>query len=308
MAHYLVTGGAGFIGTNLCEELVRQGHDVLAVDNLSAGENNVEHLKETGVKLVVADIADYAKILPHFKDIDTVFHLAAMNRAPRSIEDPVTAHNTNITGTMNVLEAMRKHEVPKIVFSSSSSVYAGRAGLLKEDDQLAPPHPYGVGKLAGEHYIRVYGELYGLKYVTLRFFSVYGPRQLGTIDHAGVVPKFIHQAREKLPITIYGDGSQLRNFTYVGDVVRCCLLANERDEALGHIINIANPNEISIIDLAHHVKQITKEEIKLEFKPMPKGDPLRNAADVTKAERVLDYYPKIDFQKACPTTRLRRHR
>lgn len=302
MAKYLVTGGAGFIGSNLCEELRRKGHSVIALDNLSVSDVNVPWLQKIGVEFIQADITDYASIELHFRNVDVVFHLAAMNRAQRSIEQPVAAHHVNITGTLHVLEAMRKHNVPKIVFASSSSVYAGRKGLLSEEDNLAPPHPYGVGKLAGEHYIRVYAELFGIRYVTLRFFSVYGPHQLGTIEKAGVVAKFIHQARTGAPMVIYGSGEQLRNFTYVGDVVRCCVLAAGSAEAEGQIINVANSTEVSVRELAEIVQRVIKTKAAIEHSPPLAGDPLRNAADVSKAQKILKYAAQITFEKGIEET------
>lgn len=302
MAKYIVTGGAGFIGTNLCETLIKGGHSVIAIDNLSASDVNVPYLKTLGVKLVVADVADYKAIEPHFEGVDIVFHLAAMNRAQRSIDNPVDAHHANITGSLHVLEAMRAHKVKRIVFASSSSVYAGRAGLLKEDDALSPPHPYGVGKLAAEHYMRIYSELFGIEYVTLRFFSVYGPRQLGEIDKAGVVAKFIHLNRNGKPLLIYGDGSQLRNFTYVGDVVRCCILAAFEPNATNQIINIANPNEISVADLAKIVFEVTGNNSGVLSEPPLRGDPSRNAADISKAIKLLKYGPQIPFSEGVKRT------
>jgi len=298
----LVTGGAGFIGTNLCEALVKAGHEVIALDNLSVSDSNVPFLKEIGVRFVKADITDYAAIEPYFSGVKLVFHLAAMNRAPRSIEDPLGAHHANITGTVHILEAMRKHKVAKIIFASSSSVYAGRAGLLKEDDQLAPPHPYGVGKLAGEHYVRVYNELFGVKHVTLRFFSVYGPRQLATIEHAAVIPKFIHNARQQKPLPVYGDGSALRNYTYVADVVRCCVLAAETEAAEGHVINIANPEEVTVKALAQFVKDVTGSNSEVQFLPPRPGDPPRNAPDVSAAQQLLDYYPRVSYEEGIRRT------
>ncbi len=297
MAKCIVTGGAGFIGSNLCEELIKKGHEVTAIDNLSVSDINVARLKQIGVELAVADIADYDSIEYLFKGADFVFHLAAMNRAQRSIEEPVKAHHANITGALHVLEAMRKHGVKKIIFSSSSSVYAGRSGLLREEDPLSPPHPYGVGKLACEHYIRIYQELYGIKGVILRFFSVYGPRQLGTIDKAGVVAKFIHKARNNKPLTIYGGGEQKRNFTYVGDVIRCLIIAGNNERAEGEIINIANPDEITINKLAQQVIALTGTKSIIEHYPPLPGDPDRNAADVKKAQQILNYYPKVSFEE-----------
>ena len=296
MARYLVTGAAGFIGTNLCETLCHEGHDVIAFDNLSVSDANLPILERIGAHFIKGDISDHATVMRVFRDVDCVIHLAAMNRAQRSIDDPITAHEWNITGTLNILEAMRVNKIPKIVFTSSSSVYAGRGGVLREDDPLAPPHPYGVGKLAAEHYVRVYSELFGIRYVTLRFFSVYGPYQLGTIDKAGVVAKYIHNARTTTPLPVYGDGTQLRNFTYVGDVVRSVLLAAESTTAEGHIINIANPNEISVKELAQITIDATRTAATIIHEPPLKGDPQRNAADVTKAKQILLYVPAISFE------------
>lgn len=298
----LVTGGAGFIGTNLCEALRKEGHEVLALDNFSVSDANMPKLEGAGAKCVKADIADYDAILPHFKGIDAVFHLAAMNRAQRSIDNPRAANAANVDGTLNVLEAMRVHAVPKIIFISSSSVYAGREGALREDGQLAPPHPYGVGKLAGEHYVRIYGELFGIKWVTLRLFSVYGPYQLGNIDKAGAVAKFVHLAHEGKPLPIYGTGDALRNFTYVGDVVRALCLALEKDAALGNIINVANPVEIRVSDLADIVLKESRSSAGVVHEPALKGDPERNFPDTSKAKALLGYEPEISVAEGVRRT------
>ncbi len=292
----LVTGGAGFIGTNLCEALKAAGHAVVALDNLSVSDSNLGTLEKAGVEFVKADIAEYDSIVPHFAGIDVVYHLAAMNRAQRSIENPRAANASNVDGTLNVLEAMRANNVPRIIFISSSSVYAGREGSLKEDGPLSPPHPYGVGKLAGEHYVRIYGELFGIKWTTLRLFSVYGPYQLGNIDKAGAVAKFIDFAHTEKALPIYGDGSALRNFTFVSDVVRCCMLALEKEAALGHIINVANPTEISVRSLAETVIKESGSSVGIVNEPALKGDPARNFPDTSKAEQLLDYKPEVSVE------------
>lgn len=298
----LVTGGAGFIGTNLCEALAAAGHTVIALDNLSVSADNVPILEKAGVRFVKADIAEYEAILPHFAGVDVVYHLAAMNRAQRSIEKPLAANASNVTGTINVLEAMRMSAIKKVIFVSSSSVYTGREGALKEDGPLAPPHPYGVGKLAGEHYVRIYGELFGIKWTTLRLFSVYGPYQLGGIDKAGAVAKFIHFAHTGKPLPIYGDGSALRNFTYVGDVVRCCMLALEKDSAVGEVINVANPNEITVKGLAETVLKATGSDVGLSHEPALKGDPPRNMPDTSKAKQLLGYEPEVSVDDGVTRT------
>ena len=299
----LVTGGAGFIGTNLCEALIAKGDSVLVIDNLSVSEANVAHLLELGVDLHKVDIINYTDILPFFKNIDLVIHLAAMNRAQRSIDDPLLANKVNIEGTLNCLEASRQNGVKKFINVSSSSVYANRKGdLLKEDMPLAPLHPYGVGKLAGEQYTRVYQELYGLKTLSLRFFSVYGPRQLGSIDKAGVVAKFIHAAFSNIPLEIYGDGKQLRNFSYVADVVECIQKAIQFEGEPGEIINVANSKEVNINYLAELVKKVSQKEVEIIHLNPLKGDPLRNPADTSKCEHVLGYKAKIDFEEGIEKT------
>jgi UDP-glucose 4-epimerase len=221
-----------------------------------------------------------------------------MNRAQRSIEQPLEANDSNITGTLNCLEAARQNRVKRFVNISSSSVYANqRDVLLEEDMPLAPPHPYGVGKLAGEHYTRIYHEIYGLDTVSLRFFSVYGPRQLGSIDKAGVVAKFIHHAMTGVPIEIYGDGKQLRNFSYVDDVVECVVRASQVSEAIGEVINIASPNEVDVNSLAELVGSVTNKEIEIIHRDALIGDPTRNPANIEKCQSVLGYVPDSSFEK-----------
>ena len=294
---YLITGGAGFIGSNLAESLIGDGNEVVVVDNLSVSDVNVPFLKECGAEVRVADIADYEAIAEYFSGVDVVVHLAAMNRAQRSIEQPLAANDVNITGTLNCLEASRRHGVKRFVNISSSSVYASqRDVLLQEDMPLAPPHPYGVGKLAGEHYTRIYQELYGLETVSLRFFSVYGPRQLGAIDKAGVVAKFIHHAMTDQPLEIYGDGTQLRNFSYVTDVVECVRRAATIEAAAGEVINIANAREVDVNYLASVVKEVTGKNLEIVHTEPLQGDPVRNSADVTKCQTLLGFTPQKSFE------------
>lgn len=300
---YLVTGGAGFIGTNLCERLVADDHKVRVIDNLSVSDVNVSFLESIGVELCVADIINYDEIESCFEGADVVVHLAAMNRAQRSIENPIEANEVNITGTLNCLEAARKHDIKRFVNVSSSSVYANqRDVLLEEDMPLAPPHPYGIGKLAGEHYARVYHELYNLSTVSLRFFSVYGPRQLGSIDKAGVVAKFIHNAASNIPLEIYGDGSQLRNFSFVEDVVECVVRASERSEVIGEVINVASPQEVSVNELAETVVKTLGAEVVVAHVDALRGDPSRNPADVSKCEEMLGFVPDTSFEDGVQKT------
>jgi UDP-glucose 4-epimerase len=299
----LVTGGAGFIGSTLVNELVNADHQVRVIDDLSVNERNVASLKSIGVDLHKANVGDFNQIKDLFQGVDVVFHLAAMNRAQRSIEDPIGANQVNINGTLHCLEASRQAGVKKFVNISSSSVYAGqRDQALQEDMPLAPPHPYGVGKLAGEHYARVYHKIYSLPVVTLRYFSVFGPRQLGFINRAGVVAKFIHHALRGQPLQVYGNGSQARNFSYVLDVVRKTILASEVEEAVGHTINIASEREISVNYLVEVIKRLCKSDSEIVFSPLPPGDPPRNPANVSKAKKLLNYEPQFTFEEGIAQT------
>ncbi|MEW6104045.1 MAG: NAD-dependent epimerase/dehydratase family protein [bacterium] len=299
----LVTGGAGFIGSHLVEGLVSSGCDVIVIDNLSVSDCNISILKNLGASINICNIANFDEIKGLFKGVDKVFHLAAMNRAQRSIENPLLANEYNITGTLNVLEASKRAGVSMFINVSSSSVYAGvRDRLLSEDMPLLPPHPYGVGKLAGEHYARIYYELYGMQYVTLRYFSVYGPRQLGDIDKAGVIAKFIHSAFSNKPLTIYGNGEQKRNFTYVSDVCSLTIKAGETKEAIGKVINLANPNEVSVNYLADVIKKILGRNLKVEYLPPISGDPKRNPADISRLKEIFGFSPKVDFREGIEKT------
>ncbi len=299
----LVTGGAGFIGSHLVERLVELGHSVVVIDNLSVSDCNIPILKNLGVSCNICDISKFDEIRRLFKGIDIVFHLAAMNRAQRSIENPLLANEHNITGTLNVLEASKLFGVSRVINISSSSVYAAvRDKLLSEDMPLSPPHPYGVGKLAGEHYAKIYYELYGLAFTTLRYFSVYGPRQLGDIDKAGVIAKFIHCAFSNKPLTVYGDGKQKRNFTYVSDVVDLTIKAAETDNAIGKTINLANPHEVSINYLVGVIKKILDHDVNIEYLPPIVGDPERNPANISLLKEIFGISLKIDFEEGIKKT------
>jgi len=286
----VVTGGAGFIGSTLVEELLSLGAKVKIIDNLSAGDKNVSFLTEKGAELFKQDICDYNSLLSLFQDTDYVFHLAAMNRAQRSIDNPIMSNDVNVNGTLNCLQLSHINNIKKFIFISSSSVYKGVENKsLKEDMKLEPLHPYGVGKLASEHYCRIYNDLFGLNTIILRYFSVYGPRQRGDIDHAGVIAKFFLQAKENLDITIYGDGMQKRNFSMVLDVVKGTLLGAVNQKAIGEIINIAANKEITIKEIAEEIKKITKSSSNIIYLDALKGDPKRNKADTRKATKLLDF-------------------
>ena len=299
----LVTGGAGFIGTNLCEHLVSLGLKVVALDNLSVSDTNVSFLEDLGVDVVVKDIVDFESIEKLFIGIDVVVHLAAMNRAQRSIENPLESNRINVEGTINCLEASKRACVKRFINISSSSVYAQKRDILLEETMsVSPPHPYGVGKLAGEFYSKIYHDLYNLETVTLRFFSVYGPKQLGSIDKAGVVAKFIHHAMQGIPLEIYGSGVQKRNFSYVGDVVEYVMRAIEVDGAVGEVINIANPTEVSVNELVEVVAEVTGKPLTTVNVDSLKGDPERNPANTEKCISLLGYESQYSFKQGVQKT------
>ena len=294
----IVTGGAGFIGSSLVEELISSGANVKIIDNLIVGKQNVNFLKEIGAELFQNDICNYEEIDELFKNVDYVFHLAAMNRAQRSINDPIKSNDINVNGTLNCLHLSYLHKVKKFIFVSSSSVYRGVENeALKEGMFLEPLHPYGIGKLTGEHYCRIYNDLFNLDTIVLRYFSVYGPRQRGDIEHAGVIAKFFLQAKENKAITIYGDGKQRRNFSMVLDVVKGTLLGAVKKEAIGEIINIASEKEYTVREIAENIIKITNSKSKIVFLNALKGDPMRNKADVSKAREILDFQADYTLER-----------
>jgi len=294
----LVTGGAGFIGSSLVEELIANGAKVKVIDNLSVTKENVDFLTNLGADIFESDICNYKEIEEVFQGIDYVFHLAAMNRAQRSINNPIKSNDININGTLNCLQLSHLNKVGKFIFASSSSVYKGVENeSLKEGMFLEPLHPYGVGKLAGEHYCRVYNDLFNLDTIVLRYFSVYGPRQKGDIEHAGVIAKFFLQANENSNITIYGDGGQKRNFSMVLDVVKGTLLGAVKEKAIGEVINIASEKEYTVKEIAESIIKITNSNSKIVFLDPLKGDPMRNKADVSKAEKILNFQASYNLKK-----------
>ena len=294
----IVTGGAGFIGSSLVEELILSGAYVKIIDNLSVGKQNVKLLTKIGAEIFESDICNYEEIKNLFNDVDYVFHLAAMNRAQRSISDPIKSNDININGTLNCLHLSHINKVKKFIFVSSSSVYKGVENkALKEGMFLEPLHPYGIGKLTGEHYCRIYNDLFNLETIVLRYFSVYGHRQRGDIEHAGVIAKFFLQAKENKDITIYGDGSQRRNFSMVLDVVKGTLLGAVKDKAVGEIINIASEKEYTVKEIAENIIKMTNSKSKIVFLEPLKGDPMRNKADTSKAKNILEFQADYDLEK-----------
>lgn len=283
----IITGGAGFIGSNLAEVLSRD-NEVIIVDDLSTG--NDANIRGFEIELVKGSVTDLDLLRKVFKGADYVFHQAAIPSVPRSIKDPVSTNEANVTGTLNVLIAARDCSVKKVIFASSSSAYGDTPELPKREDMNPNPlSPYAVTKLIGEYYCNVFDEVYDLKTVALRYFNVYGPKQDPHSDYAAVIPKFIKRIQEGKPPIIYGDGTQTRDFTSVDDVVSANILAAESD-AKG-VYNVATGKRITINELANVIMAIMGRDLDPIHEKPREGDVLHSLGDITKAKKDFGYAP-----------------
>jgi nucleoside-diphosphate-sugar epimerase len=302
MASYLVTGGAGFIGSHLTDELVRRGHRVRVVDNFVSGKRqNLAHVP--GVEVLEGDLADAAVARRAVAGVDVVLHQAAIPSVPRSVEDPLTSHRANIDATLHVLLASRDAGVRRVVYAGSSSAYGDTPTLPKvESMPTAPLSPYALQKLVGEQYGRLFAQLYGVETVSIRYFNVFGPRQDPSSPYSGVISRFIAAvAAGRAPI-IYGDGEQTRDFTYVANVVDGVLRACEASHVAGEVINVATGSRISINDLFRAVRDLTGARIEPTYAPVRAGDVRDSQADISKARRLLAYEPRVGFEEGLKKT------
>ena len=287
---YLVTGGCGFIGSSLVDRLVELGHDVVALDDFSTSEGDRANPAAT---LVEASITDLDAVIEAARGADCIFHTAAWARIPRSIEDPVGTHQVNVTGTLNILQAARENGVPRVVYSSSSSVYGDQpTHVMREDMPLQPKSPYALQKLMGELYCSSFARLFGLRVASLRYFNVYGPRQATQGAYVLVIPHFMRLRDAGKPLTVYGDGEQTRGYTHVSDVVRANVLAATADLPSGEnvALNIGPTEETSVNDIA----DIVGGEV-VHVIPNPRGEfeELRKSADYSKAKALIGWEPLI---------------
>ena len=295
---YLVTGGAGFIGSNIVETLLKKGHEVTVIDDFSYGFMN--NLKSLSAKIIKDSITNLNTVQKASEDIDVVLHLASMASVPLSIENPVLCHEINMRGTLNVLAAARDKGVKKVIFSSSSAVYGETKELpIKESTPKSPISPYGLTKLHGEHYCRMFYELYGLKYCTLRYFNVFGPKQNPNSDYAAVIPLFIKKILNNDQPKIYGDGEQTRDFLYVQNVVDANISAAMSNK-IG-VFNIAGGKRTSINNLVKKINIITGKSIKPVHLPERTGDIKHSCADIYKAMQI-DYEPLIGSEEGLRKT------
>jgi UDP-glucose 4-epimerase len=300
---YLVTGGAGFIGSNIAEALVKRGDRVRVLDNFVTGRR--EHLDALGpIDLVEGDLRNPDEVRRAVDGVDGVFHQAALRSVPRSVDDPMSSNEVNITGTLHLLMACRAAKVRRVVYASSSSVYGDDPALPKvETLPTNPISPYAVSKLGAEHYCRTFARLYGLETVSLRYFNVFGPRQNPESIYSAVIPRFLDQALKHEPLEVHGDGLQSRDFTYIDNVVQGNLRAMETPGVSGEVFNIACNTRHTLLDVAEQIGRFLGRTLERRHVAPRAGDVRHTLADITKAERLLGYAPTVDFadgmQRTC---------
>jgi UDP-glucose 4-epimerase len=302
---FLVTGGAGFIGSHLAERLLRDGHRVRVLDNFSSGRR--EHLAfgagDPRLEVLEGDIRDLQATAEAARGVEVIFHQAAMRSVPRSVDDPLGANENNVTGTLNILLAAREAGVRRVIYASSSSVYGDRPDLPKREDQPpAPISPYAVSKLAGELYCAVWSRLFGLETVGLRYFNVFGPRQDPGSQYAAAIPRFISCALGGAPLEVHGDGTQSRDFTYIDNVVEANLLAATGPGVAGETFNIGCGHRVSLLDIIRLLEAIVGRPLPRRHTPPRAADVPHTQADIGKAKRFLGYAPLVEFEEGLRRT------
>jgi len=303
MSEYLVTGGAGFIGSHVTEGLIKRGHDVRIIDNFLTGkrENIASFLDK--IELIEGDIRDIDTCRQSLEGVDFVLHQAALPSVPRSIEDPILTSEINIQGTLNLLVASRDAEIKKFIFASSTSVYGDDPRLPKKEGMEGTPlSPYAVSKIAGEKYCQIFSQIYGLPTVCLRYFNVFGPRQDPFSQYAAVIPNFITKVLKGESPTIFGDGEQSRDFTFVLNVVEANFLAAEAQNVSGEIFNIACGEKTTVNSLAKKINALLGKDISpVHDEPRP-GDIRHSLADISKARKMLKYEPLVTLDEGMKKT------
>jgi UDP-glucose 4-epimerase len=300
---YLVTGGAGFIGSNLVDELVRRGQTVVVFDDLSSGkEENLAQVRSK-IELRIGSIADLAKLHAACKGANYVIHLAARTSVPRSVANPLETNQVNVDGTLNVLIAARDAGVKRVVFAASSAAYGETATLPKVETMPPDPiSPYGVSKVAGEMYARVFTRTYGLETACIRYFNVFGPRQDPTSQYSGVMSRFMLAVLEGHAPVVYGDGEQSRDFTYVDNVVDQTLRACEADAASGLVFNGGTGRSSTLNDVLRQLEKLSGKKIDAKYEAPRTGDIRDSLADISLARKLLGYTPSVDFEEGLKRT------
>lgn len=302
---YLVTGGAGFIGSNIVQELLRQGQEVRVLDNFATGkrENILPLLKDSNLTLIEGDLRSFHIVRAAVKGVDYILHQGALPSVPRSINDPITTNDVNVLGTLNLLEAAKEFGVKRIVCASSSSIYGNSETMPKvETMPVNPMSPYALTKYAQERYCQVFYSLYGLETVSLRYFNVFGSNQDPTSQYSAVIPKFIRLIQQDKEPIIYGDGSQSRDFTYVENNVWANIQACTAARAAGEVINIACGERYTLLDLVRMINGILGKNVEPRFEPERPGDVKHSLAGIQKAQDLLGYEVRVDFQEGLQRT------
>jgi UDP-glucose 4-epimerase len=304
MSKYLVTGGAGFIGSNVVEELVKRGHEVNVLDNLCSGKLSNLSCVENKIRFFEGDIRDKEMVFEATRGVDYVLHIAALRAVLRSVDDPEETNDVNVKGTLNVLLAARELGVKRVVSTSSSSVFGDTDRFpLGENEMPNPLSPYAASKIMGEYYCKIFTRLYGLETVSLRYFNVFGPRQNPESVYSAVIPIFIDCLLKGVSPEIHWDGKQSRDFSYVDNVVLANILAAETPGVSGEVFNIACHEEYSILDIFNNLKDILNiHNIEPTFKPKRAGDIRRTYADISKAEKLLGYTVQTRFREGLEKT------
>lgn len=300
---YLVTGGAGFVGSHIVERLLAMGEKVRVLDNFSFGsEENLQGLEDK-VEVVRGDLLDTAVVRKAMEGVEIVFHQAALRSVPFSVKSPSLVNRVNVEGTLNTLIAARDAGVRRVVYASSSSVYGNTTVLPKSEEQLPMPiSPYAVSKLTGEYYCKVFTEVYGLETISLRYFNVYGSRQDPNSQYAAVIPRFICWALKEEPLEVHGDGLQSRDFTYIDDVVAANLQAAHSRDGIGEIFNVAQGKAHTLLDLIDLLQELYATELRLLHTMGRPGDVRYTLADISKAQRRFGYRPQVSFEEGLART------
>ena len=293
---YLVTGGAGFIGSHICDRLLTEGHQVRILDNFSTGKH--ENIPASDdVEVIEGDVGDYDTVKSAMQDINMVFHEAAIASVPETVGNPLASERVNYRGTLNILEAARHAGVQRVMFACSAAVYGDLPELPKQENMpVKPLSPYAVDKLASEHACQMYTHLYGLETVSLRYFNVFGPRQDPTSPYSGVISIFTDFINQGKQPTIYGDGEQTRDFVYVSDVVEANILASTSPSAAGKAFNVATNGKLSINDLLKTICNIKGALFEPGYKPGREGDIRHSRADISAAQEQLGWKPVVGFE------------
>jgi nucleoside-diphosphate-sugar epimerase len=300
---YLVTGGAGFIGSNTVDELVRRGHSVVVLDDLSSGkEDNLAEIRNK-ITFIKGSITDIEVVRKAMHEAEYVLHLGARTSVPRSVKDPIDTNKINIEGTLNVLVAAKELKVKRVVFAASSSAYGETPTLPKvETMQPQPISPYGVTKYVGELYGQTFGRCYGLENVSLRYFNIFGPRQDPSSPYSGVLAKFCTAFLEDTQPLVFGDGEQTRDFTYVENAVQANLLACEAPNASGKVFNVGVGERISLNEVLRELGKITGKRLEAKYEPPRDGDIRDSQADISQARECLEYNPQVSFEEGLART------